>query len=579
MFQIRRVYDYVLPTNRDAIAQVMQILVNQFNLSKKEVDKIPEQLRNPLKYRFRTILFVSEDSKNKIKGFALLFHEPILNFCYLDYISTAEKKMGRGIGGALYERMREEVLSLGAIGLFFECLPDDPKLCHDTEVLKQNASRLRFYERYGARPIANTAYETPVKPGDDCPPYLVYDDIGQRSQPGREVAREIVRAILERKYGDVCPREYIEMVAESFRDDPVVLRAPKYIKKVPQIQISPFVPLDKRIVLIVNDKHQIHHVHERGYVESPVRISTILQELERTVLFQRVQPRHFSERHIKAVHDHKFVDYFRRVCENLEPGKSLYPYVFPIRNIARPPKELPIRVGYYCIDTFTPINRNAYIAAKRAVDCALTGALHLLEGRRLTYALVRPPGHHAERKSFGGFCYFNSAAIAAHFLTAYGKVAILDIDYHHGNGQQYIFYERADVLTISIHGHPHFTYPYFSGFEDEKGAGPGKGFNLNIPLPENISGKMYEEHLNRALNCISRFKPGFLVLALGLDTSRADPTGSFNLTARDFAVIGEIIGKLRIPTLVTQEGGYNNRVLGVNARSFFTGLWEGANSS
>ena len=263
----------------------------------------------------------------------------------------------------------------------------------------------------------------------------------------------------------------------------------------------------------------------------------------------------------------------------MEPGASIYPYVFPIRNRTRPPKALPIRAGYYCIDTFTPINGNAYLAAKRAVDCTLTAARKLLEGYRLAYALVRPPGHHAEPSSFGGFCYFNSTAVAAEHLSGYGKIAILDIDYHHGNGQQEVFYERSDVLTISIHGHPSIAYPYFSGFVSEKGRGAGRGYNINIPLPESVDGEFYQGVLRDALRRIKKFGPRFLIIALGLDTAKEDPTGSWSLVAKDFESIGKMIGELYYPTLVVQEGGYDTRVLGINARHFLTGLWSGSYSS
>ena len=578
MFRIRRVYDDITPANQDAIAQVQDILRAQFpGLSKRDIAKLPEQLRNPMKYRFRSILFVAEGSKGHINGFALLFHEPALKFCYLDYISAAELKTGGGIGGALYERVREEALDLNTIGLFFECLPDDPALSRNPEIRKQNAARLRFYERYGARPITNTAYETPLKAGDDNPPYLLYDDLGQDIELPRESARAIVRAILERKYKGVCPPEYVEMVVDSFHDDLVRLRKPRYVKR-PPVPIKHTTPSDKRIILVVNDRHWIHHVEERGYVESPVRIDTILKELDGTDLFQKFPPSHFSEKHVKAVHNPVFVEYLKKVSINLEPGASVYPYVFPVRNRTRPPKDLPIRAGYYCIDTFTPINGNAYLAAKRAVECALTATKKLLEGYRLAYALVRPPGHHAEPSTFGGFCYFNSAAVAAQFLSAYGKIAILDVDYHHGNGQQEIFYERSDVLTISIHGHPSFTYPYFSGFTSERGRGDGKGCNINIPLPEGVDGEYYRSVLGDALKSVARFNPRFLVIPLGLDTAKEDPTGSWSLEADDFEAIGQMIGSLRFPTLVVQEGGYDTRVLGINARHFLTGLWFGAYS-
>jgi len=209
------------------------------------------------------------------------------------------------------------------------------------------------------------------------------------------------------------------------------------------------------------------------------------------------------------------------------------------------------------------------------VDCALTAAEKLLEGYRLAYALVRPPGHHAERRTFGGFCYFNSAAVAAQYLSAYGKVAVLDIDYHHGNGQQEIFYERSDVLTISIHGHPRFTFPYFSGFAQERGAGPGEGYNVNVPLPESVDGERYRQVLGKVLRRLAKFGPRFLIVALGLDTARGDPTGTWSLRPKDFEANGMMIGALHLPTLVVQEGGYNNRVLGVNARRFLMGLWSG----
>jgi acetoin utilization deacetylase AcuC-like enzyme len=166
-----------------------------------------------------------------------------------------------------------------------------------------------------------------------------------------------------------------------------------------------------------------------------------------------------------------------------------------------------------------------------------------------------------------------AAAIAAHLLSGYGTVAMLDLDYHHGNGQQEIFYQRSDVLTISIHGQPRYTYPYFSGFRWEKGAGPGKGVNFNYPLPEHIDGARHREALKEALKRIERFRPRFLVVPLGLDTAREDPTGSWTLEAPDFEDMGRMVGSFGLPTLIVQEGGYDTRVIGINARSFMTGLW------
>ncbi len=577
MIRIRRIFDDSTPIDKKEIIQVQVILREQFPLVPEvDVQKLPEMLRNPLKYQFRSILFVADNIKGDVKGFALLNHAPRLQFCYLDFISTTKKAMGGGIGSALYERLREEAVALGAKGVFFECLPDDPEICRVPAVIKDNISRLRFYERYGAYPIVNTAYATPCKPHDLCPPFLVFDDLGRGRSLCREEAREIVRAILERKYAASCPPGYIDHVVGSFVDDPVKLRDPKYAPpELARLTLNAEVPLDRRISLVVVDSHAIHHIHERGYVESPVRIRTILKEIDKTGLFEPEKIRAFSDAHVRLVHDGHFVDYFDKVCASLDPDESVYPYVFPLRNEARPPVELAIRAGYYCIDTFTPLNRAAYPAAKRAVECALTGAQLILEGRRLVYALVRPPGHHAERRSFGGFCYFNSAAIAANHLSAHGRVALLDIDFHHGNGSQVIFYQRRDVLFISIHGHPSFSYPYFSGFEDEKGEGWGMGYNVNYPLPENITPDLYRATLEKAIRQICRFAPSFVVISLGLDTAKADPTGSWPLAAKDFEINGRMLGTLRLPTLIVQEGGYNTRNLGVNARHFFRGLWAG----
>ena len=576
MFRIRRIYDSVLSVNQQAITQVQQILKDQFpTLDRRDLKKLPEQLRNPLKYRFRSILFVAESTPGEVRGFALLMHAPDLNFCYLEYISAAARMTGRGIGGALYERVRAEALALGTLGIFMECLPDDPGLCRDPSILAQNRSRLKFYEQYAGRPIAGTAYETPLKQGDDNPPYLVFDDLGQGLPLGLGAAKAIVRAILERKYAHLCPKSYVDMVVDSFLEDPVRLREPRY-RKAEQARraVPPEQPADRSIALVINDRHDIHHVKERGYVQAPVRIRSILREIEPTGLFLKEKVRRFSEKHLKRVHAGDYVDYLKSTCAGLPAEKSIYPYVFPLRNHARPPREKAIKAGYYCIDTFTPLNHNAWLAAKRGADCALTGARLLLEGRHLTYVLVRPPGHHAEHRAFGGFCYFNNAALAAEELCRQGRVVILDLDYHHGNGTQDIFYHRSDVLTLSIHGHPKFAYPYFNGFEDETGEGEGAGFNLNMPLPEKLDGEGYRKALEKALKRIRRFRPATLVLALGLDTAQGDPTGTWSLKGPDFFENGRMVGRLGLPTLVVQEGGYDSRALGSNARQFFKGLWE-----
>jgi acetoin utilization deacetylase AcuC-like enzyme len=383
--------------------------------------------------------------------------------------------------------------------------------------------------------------------------------------------RRVVRAILERKYAGFVPAEHIRMVEESIRQNPARLREFRYIKT-SAVSAAVSVGPGDRMPLVFPSQHFIHHIHEQGYVEAPVRIRSILKELAGGSVFQLLRPTAFPEKYITSVHDIDFVNFLRRTCREIEEKRYIYPYVFPIRNKTRLPKDRYILAGYYCIDTFTPLTRHAYAAARAAVDCTLTAAREILNGRRLAYALVRPPGHHAERRSFGGFCYFNNNAIAAQYLRPFGRVAILDIDYHHGNGQQDIFYRQADVLTVSIHGNPGFAFPYFSGFSDERGEGEGEGFNLNLPLPEDVGGDRYRKALETALRRVADFKPVFLVVALGFDTAKGDPTGTWSLTPHDFEINGRMLGELGLPTLVVQEGGYRTRTLGVNARRFFEGM-------
>ena len=575
MFRIRRIYDDIVPANQHAIRECERILQSHFSAATDaSFELLTDKLRNPFRQKFRSILYVAERGAGGIQGFAFAMHDPELKFCYLDYLATEKSVSGRGIGAALYERVRDETRVLGGHELYFECLPDSPAASRDPVIRAQNEARLRFYERYGARPVINTAYETPFKPEEsDNVPHLMVDRLNRDVPVSRDRVRLIVRAILERKYGDRCPPGYVDKVVASFQDDPIQLRPFRWKKPT---QLSVFRPdrPDRRIPVVINDRHDIHHIRERGYVESPIRIPAIRQALEEAGLIDLRKVRSWPLAKITAVHDRDYVSYLEKACENAPPGKSVYPYVFPVRNVARPPRELSIRAGYYCIDTFTPIHRNAYLAARAAADCALTAADLVLKGERLAYALVRPPGHHAERKLFGGFCYLNNAAIAAEHLSDAGKVAILDIDYHHGNGQQEIFLSRADVLTISLHGDPRIAYPFFTGFADERGIGPGEGFNVNMPLPDGLDGAHYRRALGKALAAIANFKPMFLVVCLGFDVVKGDPTGTWLLSADDLEQNGRMIGDLGIPTLVVQEGGYRTRTLGINARRFFTGLVE-----
>ncbi len=576
MIRIRKISNPYLEVNIRKMEKVKEIIKTQIPfLAHKKIEEIEDQMVDPLKYKYQTTLFIAEDINDAVRGFALLLYMSDLRFCFLDYVAVSPEKTSSGLGGALYERVREEAEALDAFGIFFECLPDDPTLCIDDKlILKQNKQRLAFYERFGARPIANTSYETTVYPEDDSPPYLIFDGLNRRNSIPNARAREIVKAILDRKYGDYCPKSYVQMVIDSIQDDPVVLRPPKYMRKRDiRLYKTPLTEKSK-ILLIVNDKHIIHHIKERGYVESPVRVKSIQKELDKSGLFRYGKVREYPDKFILEVHDRHYFNFFKKVCQNLPKGKSVYPYVFPIRNPARPPKDLSVKAGYYCFDTFTPLNQNAYLAARGGVNCTLTATDEIIAGSKFAYVLTRPPGHHTERSVFGGFCYFNNCAIAANRFSKLGKVAILDIDFHHGNGQQQIFYHRNDVLTVSIHGHPSFAYPYFTGFSDEKGEDLGLGFNVNFPLPEKISFEYYTKTLNKALKLIRDFQPDYLVVALGLDTAKGDPTGTWDFLQTNFVTTGKLIGDLKIPILIVQEGGYRSQSLGLNARAFFNGFYQ-----
>ena len=576
MIRIRRVYDTVSDRDREAVEETQNVLRSRFpDISPALVERLPEELRHP-EPLFRPVLYLAETSAGRVRGFALLRHAPDVRICFLDFIAAARGETG-GVGGALYGRVRDEARALGCEGIFLETFSDEPALEADPDRRRENRARLRFYAAWGARPIEGTAYATPVGAGDPAP-ILVYDGLDGGAPPRAELVRGAIRAILERRYSEYCPPSYVDAVVESVTEDPVALRdvPPAGTASAVAAEVEAEAGQSSLIPFVVNEAHEIHHVRERGYVEAQARVASILKELDRSASFRRVEPRPYPDRRVMAVHDPEYVRYLRKVCEETPPDRSVYPYVFPIRNATRPPEDLATRAGYYCIDTFTPLNRNAWLAARAAVDCALTAADEVLAGSWLAYALVRPPGHHAEHRSFGGFCYLNSAAIAAELLAEHGTVAILDIDYHHGNGQQDIFWRRADVLTVSLHGHPRFAYPYFSGFEDEVGAGEGKGANVNIALPERLDGPGYLRALRGALEGVERFDPRFLVVALGLDPATNDPTGTWTLGAADFRENGRAIGALALPTLVVQEGGYRTRTLGVNARNFLEGLRDGA---
>jgi acetoin utilization deacetylase AcuC-like enzyme len=218
------------------------------------------------------------------------------------------------------------------------------------------------------------------------------------------------------------------------------------------------------------------------------------------------------------------------------------------------------------MDLSACIVEGTYPAALASANCALSAAEAVANGDRVAFALCRPPGHHAGKDYAAGYCFINNASVAANWLASKGKVAILDIDYHAGNGTQDIFYERGDVLSISIHADPDFEYPHFIGFSDERGEGKGDGLHYNFPLPAKTNDEAYLKTLEQALAIIRKFQPDYLVVSAGMDIYRADKLGTFKITQKGITEIGERIASLEFPTIVVMEGGYANDVLGKNIR-------------
>ncbi len=570
MIRFGLIFDQVTDADRRKMAEVQALLREAFPGAAGDAEALPELLENRHALGYQVVLLTAEEEGERVIGFALAHYYPKLHYAYLEYLASDPARRRLGIGGALYEATREHLARKGARGLFMDVPPDDPAVVSDPARLAVNQQRLKFYEQYGAYPVAGTGYEAPLPQGQAYdPPYLTYDPLGRSAPLPRADARKVVREVLTKKFHYDAHDPYVVSVVRSFRDDPVRLRPPRYAPEEPRR--SPAHGRLRPIKLVVSEHHELHHVRERGYVERPVRVDAILRGLA-DLPVERLPARPFDEGPIRAVHDDDFVSYLATVCAALEPGKAIYPYVFPVRRPEQKPRDLATRAGYYCIDTFTPLSQSAYAAARAAVDCAVSAADLLAQGEQLAYALCRPPGHHAERRLYGGFCYFNNAAIAAHRLAGRGRVALLDVDFHHGNGSQDVFYRRDDVLVVSLHGHPNYAYPYFSGFEDERGEGPGLGLNRNYPLPEGVGDAQYLEALEQALKDVRDFRPTWLVVSLGLDVMRGDPTGSFVLTAQGMGRIGQAIGRLGVPTLVVQEGGYSLRNLARGPRAFFLGL-------
>jgi len=309
----------------------------------------------------------------------------------------------------------------------------------------------------------------------------------------------------------------------------------------------------------------------------PERVDSILSAVREKELGPVIAPDDAGLEPIRAVHDAGMVEYLAtaHAQQNAEAGVStpVFPTFFPPPGQRGRPGCFEGLKGFYCTNTGVPIDENTWKAAVASAHCAMTGARHLQSGESRVYALCRPPGHHAGPDFFGGYCYLNNAAIAAHLLREDGeRVAILDIDYHHGNGTQAVFYADPGVWYGSLHVDPDADYPFFAGYADEAGTEAGKGTNWNVPLSPGTGQDRYLCALDALLARLIAFDPQWLIVSAGFDTYIDDPIGTFRLTTAGFNEIGLRIQALNIPTLVVQEGGYCVPDLGRNVVAFLEGL-------
>lgn len=318
----------------------------------------------------------------------------------------------------------------------------------------------------------------------------------------------------------------------------------------------------------------------QAYPEVPERVDRILDALRGRPAFDVTAPAAHPEDGLTQAHDPGLLRFLKEAHATWrgthpDTGLGLIPDTFAVRSLRARPDNPALQAGYYCFETQTPLFAGTYGAALHAAWCALSGASALLDGEEHAYALCRPPGHHAGRDLYGGYCYLNNAALAACSLATAGRVAVLDIDFHHGNGTQDVFYERDDVDFVSVHAHPDRKYPYFSGREDETGAGRGLGHNRNLPLGPGVGPQTYLNVLSDALAGIGARAPAFIVVSLGVDTCEEDPLGDFALPRAAFTEIGRLLGTPGRPVLVVQEGGYSLDALGECVERVLSGLSGG----
>jgi acetoin utilization deacetylase AcuC-like enzyme len=332
------------------------------------------------------------------------------------------------------------------------------------------------------------------------------------------------------------------------------------------------------MITVYSEKHLLRNPRTELYGgelvaphECAQRAEFVLDRVKATGLGDIIAPSQFGLEPVVRVHDADFVEFLSSAWTQWvaagNRGEAI-PDCWPARRMAvRRPNSITGKLGYYAMAAETSISAGSWEAACASADVALTAAARLATGERGAFALCRPPGHHAARDLYGGYCFLNNAAIAAQYLRDHGneRVAILDVDFHHGNGTQDIFYARSDVLYCSIHGDPLDAFPYFAGYADEIGSGEGTGYNLNLPLPRGTDFRIWRAALETALARIAKFAPAALVVSLGVDTFENDPISFFKLKTDDFTRYGRLIGELGLPTLFVLEGGYAVAEIGVNA--------------
>lgn len=311
------------------------------------------------------------------------------------------------------------------------------------------------------------------------------------------------------------------------------------------------------------------------YLENADRMDRILDAMRQTGWAEIAEPKDFGLDPIHAVHDKDYVEFLASAWTDwlatpAEDKAVLLPATFALRRQPQKPTGLLGRAGYYIMDLSACIVEGTYPAALASANCTLSAAQAVAIGERAAFALCRPPGHHAGRDYAGGYCFLNNAAIAAHSLSTRGRVALLDVDYHCGNGTQDIFYERADVLTISIHADPDFEYPHFAGYAAETGSGAGNGFHRNFPLAKGTGDARYLAVLEEALGLVRDFAPEHLVVSAGMDIYAHDPLGTIRISTEGIREIGKRIAALKLPSVIVMEGGYNNDMLGRNIVEFLS---------